>query len=681
MRAASLCLSMILWCSVAHSQEERVEQASSRAVRHMLLLQPKVLWGVLNDTIKLLEDFEPAQKDISQLRIYRERLAALLNLTAWRELEPLDVELEMVDRNAKYQMPVWYECSGNENEVGCIILDMTDPLNKQGLGIWRGIEPIMENTESGRRNAAYAALAKAYGDWVVSFKNTSASPVRFYFKAVPPMRTKPSTLPVYDFHFGKIESALPYLARYDIETIKGMIYWTRRALGEQWRLGATIDKDPMQKSSLIDVFVGAKVQGKVQGALLKTDHEQVLRKEWEQAIKNESKVRLIGDLFIAHIQYPIFATEFLQHHKLQEEYSEQDFLDPNATIDLNRKAGWSKWRKAHPKLLAKQHVEAVLDSRYCLTIDSKRLNICGAKIGNYVQFKTKAGLWNIPAVGSVLVTHGSDGWYYTYENYPLVPVPLLDTSLDAKLTWVVIRLSTELPSHVWNHVMVFLTPRGLFEIAKGLFKHAALSAIGLGWVLEADYVYRIIVHDVPDVIGYLVRLWTAENEAELVALSNDAGRKIGGIVGNTALLELANKVFEKAEQEETSHDQREKERATKKGADTLPSLDELSAAAGVVGVGENKFKGNNRTVAGRALEKHNGRPGSAFPKVKGSATQINEAAQQIVDDILTSPGAITTKRLDARFGQIIDIVSPNGRGVRYDAKGKFMGFLEPKPKP
>lgn len=95
-------------------------------------------------------------------------------------------------------------------------------------------------------------------------------------------------------------------------------------------------------------------------------------------------------------------------------------------------------------------------------------------------------------------------------------------------------------------------------------------------------------------------------------------------------------------------------------------VDDLSKAAGII-------DRNGLTKAGRALQKHGNRLGSAFPKIKGGPKALNPAGQNIVDDILTAPGAITKKN---RYGGM-DIVAPDGRGVRYDAAGEFVGFLEP----
>ena len=83
------------------------------------------------------------------------------------------------------------------------------------------------------------------------------------------------------------------------------------------------------------------------------------------------------------------------------------------------------------------------------------------------------------------------------------------------------------------------------------------------------------------------------------------------------------------------------------------------------------------TKAGRALQKHGNRPGSAFPQPKGSQSDINTVAQEIVDDILTMPGTKIENVHSARFGQVTEVDAPDGRGLRYDSNGILIGFLEP----
>lgn len=101
------------------------------------------------------------------------------------------------------------------------------------------------------------------------------------------------------------------------------------------------------------------------------------------------------------------------------------------------------------------------------------------------------------------------------------------------------------------------------------------------------------------------------------------------------------------------------------------SVDELSQAAAAADRG-------GLTAAGRALQKHGGREGSAFPAAKGNPLSVNQQGQHAVDNILTSPGSTTVTRNHARFGQVTEVRAPDGRGVRYGADGKFIGFLEPK---
>ncbi|MDQ2829498.1 MAG: hypothetical protein M3Y74_10670, partial [Chloroflexota bacterium] len=84
------------------------------------------------------------------------------------------------------------------------------------------------------------------------------------------------------------------------------------------------------------------------------------------------------------------------------------------------------------------------------------------------------------------------------------------------------------------------------------------------------------------------------------------------------------------------------------------------------------------TKAGRALAKHGSRPGSAFLSTLGkSVPEINKEAQEIVEDILTHPGSTFDAYQHSRYGDIIEVIAPDGRGLRYNARGTFIGFLEP----
>lgn len=100
------------------------------------------------------------------------------------------------------------------------------------------------------------------------------------------------------------------------------------------------------------------------------------------------------------------------------------------------------------------------------------------------------------------------------------------------------------------------------------------------------------------------------------------------------------------------------------------SLDDLSQAAAA-------SQRNGFTRAGNALAKHENRAMTAFPKAAGDAAAKNTAGQFIVDDILTNPASTFTNRQTGRFGEVLDVVAPDGRGVRFGSDGTFIGFLEP----
>lgn len=83
------------------------------------------------------------------------------------------------------------------------------------------------------------------------------------------------------------------------------------------------------------------------------------------------------------------------------------------------------------------------------------------------------------------------------------------------------------------------------------------------------------------------------------------------------------------------------------------------------------------TKAGRALAKHGGRPGSAFPQPNGSPEQINNQGQQVLESILTHP-EVTIDYVDhPNFGEVLKIQVPGEGGVWYKADGEMIGFLEP----
>ena len=103
-----------------------------------------------------------------------------------------------------------------------------------------------------------------------------------------------------------------------------------------------------------------------------------------------------------------------------------------------------------------------------------------------------------------------------------------------------------------------------------------------------------------------------------------------------------------------------------------PSLDDLSRAAGAIDK-------SGFTAAGRSLTKHGAgaRPGnSLFPAARGNPAAINRQAQDIVDDILTNPNTKVINSQRGRFGNTIEYIAPDGRGVVFDSNGKFLFFRE-----
>jgi hypothetical protein len=101
------------------------------------------------------------------------------------------------------------------------------------------------------------------------------------------------------------------------------------------------------------------------------------------------------------------------------------------------------------------------------------------------------------------------------------------------------------------------------------------------------------------------------------------------------------------------------------------SVEELTAAAQEPDQG-------GLTKAGRALQKHGSRPGSAFPKATGNPTKINERGVAVVRNILEDPASTYVTRMHPKYGEIIEVHAPDGRGIRFKKSGEMMGFLEPR---
>lgn len=80
------------------------------------------------------------------------------------------------------------------------------------------------------------------------------------------------------------------------------------------------------------------------------------------------------------------------------------------------------------------------------------------------------------------------------------------------------------------------------------------------------------------------------------------------------------------------------------------------------------------SVAGRALAKHGGRPGSVFPRPVGAPASISAHAQSVVDDILANQYRRASSLNPRLNSNVVDIFDVSGRGLRYTEKGRFVGF-------
>jgi hypothetical protein len=79
----------------------------------------------------------------------------------------------------------------------------------------------------------------------------------------------------------------------------------------------------------------------------------------------------------------------------------------------------------------------------------------------------------------------------------------------------------------------------------------------------------------------------------------------------------------------------------------------------------------------RAIQKHSAREVTAFSPVTGNLAARNAAGRALADDILGNPATTFTQRTTGRFGEVLDVVAPDGRGLRFGSDGQFIGLLEP----
>ena len=84
------------------------------------------------------------------------------------------------------------------------------------------------------------------------------------------------------------------------------------------------------------------------------------------------------------------------------------------------------------------------------------------------------------------------------------------------------------------------------------------------------------------------------------------------------------------------------------------------------------------SLIARAIDKHAARAGSAYPPAVGNQAAKNAAAADLARDILINPQSTFTKTTKPRFGEVVDVIAPDGRGLRFGEGGRFIGLLEPK---
>jgi hypothetical protein len=89
---------------------------------------------------------------------------------------------------------------------------------------------------------------------------------------------------------------------------------------------------------------------------------------------------------------------------------------------------------------------------------------------------------------------------------------------------------------------------------------------------------------------------------------------------------------------------------------------------------------NGLTFAGRALQKHFRRPGTVFTTPDMKASTLNSRGQLYLEDILTHPNTTKVTWPHPKYGQVTEFRNKTFGGVRYDANGNMMGFLDPNPR-
>ena len=83
------------------------------------------------------------------------------------------------------------------------------------------------------------------------------------------------------------------------------------------------------------------------------------------------------------------------------------------------------------------------------------------------------------------------------------------------------------------------------------------------------------------------------------------------------------------------------------------------------------------SLIARAIDKHAARAGSAYPPAVGNQAAKNAAAADLARDILMNPQSTFVKKMTGRFGEVVDVIAPDGRGLRFGEGGRFIHLLEP----
>lgn len=216
-------------------------------------------------------------------------------------------------------------------------------------------------------------------------------------------------------------------------------------------------------------------------------------------------------------------------------------------------------------------------------------------------------------------------------------------------------------------------PDGAVPLAAGLL----LTAAGLAWRLKGRELAKDAWEDAKQTAavgaiivgllgtgygGYL--MYTAVTATSAVALAGGGAVATAVAVDGVLLAEGAVATTGGGKLAAAGYSYAKSQRQFERSAGKRPSLDDLSRAGQAA-------DRNGLTKAGRALQKHGDRSGSAFPKIRWK--DLNAKGQEILDDILTSPGA----KFEVRADGILRVRDPSGRGASFNPDGSFRGFLEP----